>query len=373
MRVLIVDDEPLELLNVSSILSACDPTAVILTANNGVEAVAVLERESVDVVCLDIRMPGWDGIETIKQIKPRWPNVKVLLISAHGEFHYAKEAINLGASGYLLKPLVPDELIAAYDKLSKDIEVERTVKPLLLHAMVEKWLGIDGINEEMFDPSWRADLSFQPNLVVTFKLEEPYSQADSSELEHELGKLLHKALYLPQCVDGFSVYLLQIAAKEDIQDIREALSNLKLESKRKWPELRWSYGVGEAAESPANLKKSLYTAVHAAKNKEEAVVQQCIDYMVKNYANEITLQDIALEVHLSPSHLSRIFKKKLGVTFIDMLTKIRIEKAKELLDNSNLSIEFISHSVGFSSPNYFAVTFRKLQGQSPRQYRLNNL
>lgn len=373
MRVLIVDDEPLELLNVRSILSSYDSSVDILTAENGMEAVTILERETIDLVCLDIRMPGWDGIETLQRIKPNWPDVKVLLISAHSEFHYAQEAINLGASGYILKPVVSGELVQSYVKLAKEIKVKRTVKPLLMQAIVGKWLGIDGLNEELVNTAWKADSSLQPNLVIVFKTEDPRMLAEKADLEHELGQMLTDALFVPGCIEGYSVYLLRVASDEQLQFIRESLTHLKLEWKRKSPNLRWSYGVGETVESPCTLKKSLYTAIHEAKNKEESIVQQCIEFMVKHYASDITLHDVALKVHMSPSHLSRIFNKRLGVTFVVMLTKIRIEMAKELLDNPNLSIEFISHSVGFSSPNYFASTFRKLQGQSPRQYRINGL
>jgi YesN/AraC family two-component response regulator len=77
---------------------------IVLTAYSGQECLESLEKENVDVVVLDIKMPGMDGIETLKEIKKRYPIVEVILLTGHGAIETAVEGMKLGAYDYLLKP-----------------------------------------------------------------------------------------------------------------------------------------------------------------------------------------------------------------------------------------------------------------------------
>ncbi len=74
------------------------------TAHSGKEALMVLSQAIIDVVILDIRMPGMDGIDTLKQIKTLYPIVEVILLTGHGSTETAVEGMKLGAFDYLMKP-----------------------------------------------------------------------------------------------------------------------------------------------------------------------------------------------------------------------------------------------------------------------------
>lgn len=373
MNVLIVDDEPLELLNLDSILSSHDPNAIVRSAGNGMQAISLMEQEVSDIVYLDIQMPGWNGIETLARIKKRWPDVQVALVSAYGEFQYAKLAMELGVSGYILKPVVPDELIKLHEKMVRELAAKRNVKPILLQSAVEQWLGTKTTGERMSEAIWKEAIPFTPNVVIVVKVEEPHQNVpDKIEWRKQLSIALPDMIAVPQPIEGYSVYVTELAGDRQVHKTCEALAYIKLQWNKAYPEILFSCGVGERVDTPWSLRRSFYTAINAAQNKEEAIVSKCLAYLSKQYANPLTLNDLAVEVHISPSHLSRILKKRLGLTFVDLLTKIRIDKAKEMLDNPSISIEYISHCVGFTSPNYFAVTFRKLQGQSPRDYRVTS-
>lgn len=84
---------------------------VITGASSGEEALAVLERTPVDVVVLDVRMPGMDGIETLRAIKQRWPLVEVIMLTGHASLEVAIQGMELGAFDYLMKPMDIDELV----------------------------------------------------------------------------------------------------------------------------------------------------------------------------------------------------------------------------------------------------------------------
>ncbi len=76
----------------------------VTTANNGEEGIQCLEKEHFDVVILDIEMPGLSGLETLAQIKKRWPQVQVIIATAHGTLEYAQEAMSKGAFDFISKP-----------------------------------------------------------------------------------------------------------------------------------------------------------------------------------------------------------------------------------------------------------------------------
>lgn len=363
MKVLLVDDEPLELLNIKSILLSYDSSLEIFTAENGMAAWSELEKHPIELVCLDIRMPGWDGIETLKRIKHKWPHVKVMLISAYGEFQYAKEAIASGASAYILKPVVPEECIEAFEKISKEIHSMKNEYSFLLQTAVESWLQ-DDVKEEYAN---FLNLPIEPNVVVVVKMKNGL-KPDKEKWDAKVCDGLQKTIAVPHPIKDVWVYLIE-CTDPNTHAIKEKLSFLKIDMTEEFQGIQWVFGVGDLFDSSDEMKKSFYSAIQDTQNKDESIIQHCLDYLAVSYANSITLTDLAKVVHLSASHLSRIFKNNLGVTFVDVLTKIRIERAKELLENKDLSIQFISNRVGFSSPDYFSSTFRKLEGISPSQYR----
>jgi transcriptional regulator GlxA family with amidase domain len=96
---------------------------------------------------------------------------------------------------------------------------------------------------------------------------------------------------------------------------------------------------------------------------------EIISYMEASYAEPISLPDLAKAARMSESTLVRNFRKGLGFSPIDYLIRLRISKACELLRHSDDEIISIALRVGFSDSNYFWRQFRKVMGQSPREFR----
>ena len=109
--ILIVDDEPSILQSLSGLLS--DEGFDVITASNGYEALKIIDKESPDLVLLDIWIPGIDGIETLKEIKKSNPYVQVVIITGHGTIETAVKATKLGAFDFIEKPLSIDKVIVA--------------------------------------------------------------------------------------------------------------------------------------------------------------------------------------------------------------------------------------------------------------------
>jgi len=109
--ILIVDDEPSILQSLGGLLT--DEGFEVLTASNGYEALKLIEKESPDLVLLDIWMPGLDGIDTLQEIKKNNPYIQVIIITGHGTIETAVRATKMGAYDLIEKPLSIDKIIVA--------------------------------------------------------------------------------------------------------------------------------------------------------------------------------------------------------------------------------------------------------------------
>lgn len=115
------DEENVRDLVVGFINNNLEGYTVVAKADNGKEALELVKQHKPDILISDICMPGMDGLELISQINKLELNVKCVIISGYSEFAYAKKAVSLGVSEYLLKPISPDELIETLDKMSDEI------------------------------------------------------------------------------------------------------------------------------------------------------------------------------------------------------------------------------------------------------------
>jgi DNA-binding NtrC family response regulator len=108
-KILIVDDE--EVVRRSHLRLLAGANCQALAVWDGTQALRVMELQAFDVVLLDLRMPGVDGMAVLRTIKERWPESEVVVITGYASIETAKEAIRLGAYDYLAKPVDPDAVI----------------------------------------------------------------------------------------------------------------------------------------------------------------------------------------------------------------------------------------------------------------------
>lgn len=149
-NVLIVDDETIICEGISKIIDWRKYNFnVIGLAENGREAMEIIKSQHTDLVITDIRMPAMDGLELSGQIKQYNPDIKVIVISGYGDFEYARKAIEHGVKAYLLKPVIPEELLEQLqymlellDKQTsssrEECEKQRIIKDKLLYELVSE-------------------------------------------------------------------------------------------------------------------------------------------------------------------------------------------------------------------------------------------
>ncbi|MCK5576991.1 MAG: response regulator transcription factor, partial [Dehalococcoidales bacterium] len=113
LKILIADDHPIVRQGIKQIMADTTDMVVAGEASNGQEMLNAVRKKSYDVILLDIAMPGPNIMDILKQLKKDKPQVAVLVLSIYPEEQYAVRTLKAGASGYLTKESVPDELVEA--------------------------------------------------------------------------------------------------------------------------------------------------------------------------------------------------------------------------------------------------------------------
>ncbi len=140
--VLLVDDE-------KSILESIQSTVPweelginkVLTAQNGQAALDILKSHIIHLLVTDIKMPGMDGLTLLKKVREAYPDIRCILLSAYGEFEYARTALTLGIENYLLKPLSVEELTASIQKSLENISESKQMDQNLFHDnILLRWI-----------------------------------------------------------------------------------------------------------------------------------------------------------------------------------------------------------------------------------------
>jgi DNA-binding NarL/FixJ family response regulator len=137
VKVLIADDEALMRSGLRMILEAQLDIEVVAEAGDGIEAVELSERLTPDVVLMDIRMPGLDGLEATKRLMERQEVTRVLILTTFDLDEYVYEALKAGASGFILKTAPPDELVWAVRSTAAG---DALISPAITRRLIESYL-----------------------------------------------------------------------------------------------------------------------------------------------------------------------------------------------------------------------------------------
>ena len=149
MKIVIVEDEIRIREGIKKLLIKLnkEEDMIVAEAENGQEGLELIGREKPDVVITDVKMPVLDGLEMLKQAFPIVPNMKAIVLSAYSEFEYARTAMKLGVTEYLLKPIVLSEFMNAMESVRKQIENDKNKKPEEVGSLSQVFKSI--INGDM--------------------------------------------------------------------------------------------------------------------------------------------------------------------------------------------------------------------------------
>ena len=366
-------------------------------APDGEMALSLMQEIMPDILITDVRMPFMDGIELSRIVRKTMPWVKIIILSGHDEFEYAKQAITIGVEEYLLKPVTSEKLMETLGEVAGHIEEEkeklRNVEKLiddvkknrmerflvdLLHGNISTDKALP-LSEEL-----ELNILSDYYLIMLIELEDltedndnSFNSADMciSGVLNDWGNINYFSQGLNRTVCVFNGKE-PAALEEDAYTCAQAV---KYEVERNLP-LQVSIMIGSVVSDIDEWQKSMTEAEAAGKNakgavsgsKNSDVIVKAKKYIKENYSQQdITLHSVAREVSISPNHFCTVFKQETGETFISYLTKIRIEHAKTLLKTTPMRTSDICYDVGYNDTHYFSYVFKKNTGMSPKEFRNN--
>jgi len=130
-----------------------------------------------------------------------------------------------------------------------------------------------------------------------------------------------------------------------------------------------AYNIKELEAIMQQFLQDLKSILPGADQQHSHTLQQIYTYVHDNYANDISLSEMADTLHLNYSYLSSYFKQRTRENLTSYINRVRTDKAKELLLDHRLSVSEISRLTGFSDHNYFSKVFKKMTGMTPVEYR----
>ncbi len=349
-NIAIVEDEELERRALRSILeSNVEGIRIVGEAKNGSEAVRLLDEERIELMLLDIKIPRPNGLEILQMIRERHKATKVLILTAYDYFEIMQKAIELKADGFLLKPVRTEALLKAVE----DCRADSVVAP-------SRDAG-ERLVSEADDP---ADGDIRNHLAALVK----------QGAYRDCLKLVRQRLE--------AIYAHRdIAPRHEVLDLAEVLTDLATELGCEL-EPALSRQI-DALESQRLDARSLYkvqelfcqmTDALFDNDEERGVpaserIETVLQFIERNLCKGVTLEDAADFAHVSPCYLSRLFRKEMNMTFISYIKEQRIERAKQLLQNSDQPITNVSLDLSYADANYFCKAFKKEVGISPSEYR----
>ena len=139
IRVLIADDQMLFTESIRTLIgNYAEDIEIVGIATNGAEAVQLAERLQPQVILMDVRMPGMDGVQATEQILKKFPQIRIMMLSTFDEDEYVRAALHHGAAGYLLKDISPTELIASIRAIKEGaVQISPSVAAKLVEQLYE--------------------------------------------------------------------------------------------------------------------------------------------------------------------------------------------------------------------------------------------
>ncbi|UKS29600.1 response regulator [Paenibacillus sp. HWE-109] len=332
---------------------------IVGEAEDGKEALRKARRLQPDIVLTDVVMPVMNGIELVEQLRKERPDIQAIMISAHQDIRFIKASMKLEAVDYILKPFNLDELRQVVGKVLERLDKERSNRRLEedVSRHFAESLSSSGL-PALFELQERiletiGSGSDQPQLLERcikdyFRTVRENGMDSLLFLGSRCGEIVIKALVRLQIKDGATG-----------EPFRASLQHLRL--------MNSSYQLEDyLLKTLQEMKAAVLEERGGSSRKAVRDVQGIIR---RGYYSNLTIQQLAAEVFVSPGHLQALFKKETSQTINDYITSIRIDKAKELLRQPGVKIYEVAKMVGYQDTHYFSRIFKKWTGVNPLDYR----
>lgn len=507
-KLLLVDDERFQRAGIKFIIEKYNLNLDVAEVDSGEKAWEYLQHNHVDILLTDIRMKELSGLQLAEKVRTLDSPIKVIFMSAYGEFEYAQRAIDLNVIKYILKPVEVSEFLKVFSQVielcdqeqeAKDqnnrmqriygkgirYEQQKIISQLVYGSYSDNMMDLSTLmcffssydhfrmvildcSERFFD---QIDEDFEQELSTRMQrkfdmvdLNEHqcllFMEAFEEESKHDLEALgsrlidwfneqyskdlymvfsgmIHQASQIREAYNEFEMLLgskffynqgvvfftgtVSLDARNEM-NVEEMLEIIKRDVERKdysavrvhFERLAILLQANEQVSSiylkyicmeivkklitsssnrnSANFKENLKLVYNTNKlndlirlmismleesestgkdgdDSKRKVIAEVIHIIETEYHQDISVEEIAERVYLSPNYLSHLFKKQEGVSIIKYITSVRMEKAKNLLLTTHKKVADISVETGYRNVAYFCSLFKTYYGNAPTQYR----
>ncbi|HZG75737.1 MAG TPA: response regulator [Paenibacillus sp.] len=336
-NVLVVDDEPMIRKGLTKLLENGEfGFSDIRSAENGVEALARIRERMPDFLFTDIRMSKMDGLTLCGVVAREYPHIRIVIVTGYDDFEYARQGIACGVKEYLLKPITKKSIQEVVRRLL-DAERKRE-RSLPSVAKSSEWL--DAMEDAVWSLSEERVAAGIAALCDEMR-EKELSTQQQATLVAELCELLARRL--------------------NARDVSPPEGAFRKES------------VTSAEALRSRLEEYAAAAMNALrakrKGKAKDPIEEAKKYIELHLSRDFSLEEVADTLGLNASYFSQLFKQSTGETFASYRIRRRMERAKRLLAEPQHRITDISYEVGYADHPHFTKTFKKMTGDTPKQYR----
>lgn len=407
-RIIVLDDEP------NLVEGLCDSlerelggNIEVFKAYSGQELCSLLTSMPVDLLISDIRMPGVNGLQLLESVEQLCPHCRVIFLTGYDRFDWAQAALRHPCCvDYLLKQQDDSVIIASVKQQLEHIALENepsmlmrritaqmeALQPLLRQQALAHWL------EGGQPPSAEySSLNYAEPVLFCLCRREQHGSLQSM-FPNVLEQLLRENMSVFECSEvipvGWSeiVWLAQRGNNPAQVDSIVHFVHTRLESVQShMADLGESVDFAfdahwiphDASTVLARLREMLQqyavsgrnvvleeSLVNRSEDSNENDIMQWIEKFIRdNIADaNLSLTTIASKTYYAPAYLSRLFKQRSGQTLSSYIARQRIDTACQLLQAGNMNARQVGKAVGFESPSYFGVFFKRYTGLSPAQY-----
>lgn len=339
-KILIVEDEYLYANVLELIISKeLKENVEIIKVDNGLIGKQIIKQSEIDLVIMDINIPIINGIELCKYIRIKKTDMPIIVIASDYNDKLSEKLFKLEVNEYFIKPVRNEVIIKTIKKYINKDEIE--VKD-------EQEYNLYNLEKEILKGS-KSEIITKLSLYINYL----FSQKETNYIMKEITNL---GLKLDKIVKQNKVNVSDSIS----QKINEMIVHPFIYKDDKVLTLQVS-----------NIINEVFDIIYQNEinNNFNEYTQKAIDYVEKNIKKNITLDEVAKNINITPHYLSKIFKKEVGVNFVTYVTDRKIDLAKEMLKNKDIPIVNISISLAFNQPNYFSKVFKKKVGVTPSEYR----
>ena len=374
---------------------------------DGQELLEYLKNNVPDVILTDIKMSHVSGLDIARFVWEENLPIQIVFLSGYKDFAYAQSAVEYRVFHYLTKPVSILKLREVFTRIREKLDQQNTLQNAMINRVDHYQKLLHYQKQQFVIDAWTGNTEQAKKGLSLFDINSDSPQrlflirlsikSDPQYLkfltEYGLQELQEQLICIMRRInphlDYYSIKWEEPAAEKSLSsigifwengeeqggkdahvDICEVKEQLKKEI-YKLMAIQTKIEMIREMDSPTGLLSMMENQgnIEESGTQPSAGIEHVVNYIQKHYCEDITLSNIAEKVFLNPIYISRLIKEQTGKNYTDLIMELRIQKAVELLKNTDFYVYEIAEKVGYHNLKYFYKVFKKVKGKSPYDHR----